>query len=226
MTPEMKTTVPWSLVKGGFKKTPRFNTLLQETATGRGNTAVSLMPFAGWDFEVDLNYVEGGEGVKFSVFQQFLGCFLAARGRGSLFYFTDPNDNGVSANGILLNVTPGAAAPFSTTGDGVSSQFQAARQIDQGIDIIQGIVNPDFAPKAHVNGVLANGVVYESGLFVFTTPPPSGAVLNWQGQFRYLCRFTEDTVQGLARISANVDRNGFKRWLWSASSISFKSEFV
>lgn len=224
--PVMKTCVPWSLVKSGFHKGPSFKSLIQATAANRGNGGLSMQPYASWTFEVDLNYVQGGEAIQFSVLQQFLGCYLASCGRGNLFIFTDPNDNSVDDTGLstpqscMLNVTPGAGTPMGVVGDGSSNQFQLARQIDQGTDILQQVCNVTI----YVNGTPAADTTYSlstSGVVTFTSAPPSAAALTWSGNFQYLCRFSDDTLKDLARVSKNS--TGF---LWSCGSIAFESEFV
>lgn len=214
--PVMATTVPWSLVKGGFKKTPHFNTQTQKPAAGRGRSSISMMPFPTWDFSVDLNSVLGGESIAGSVLQSFLGCFIACCGGGGFFLFTDPNDNTVSqVEGVLLNVTPGAAAPMGMLGDGVSTQYQLARTIDQGADILQ-----NAAAEVYVNGVLAPGTLSATGVFTFTTAPAAGTMLSWDGSFQYLCQFTDDTIKDLGRFNKNASG-----WLWSAS-VDFESVFI
>lgn len=219
----MNTCVPWSLVKGGFHKSPNYKTLLQKTVTGRGDGAIALKPYATWVFQVDLNAVLGGESVQASVLQWFLGCYMATCGGAGLFLFTDPNDNAVQVNpgdisdqSLLLNVTPGAASPMGTAGDGVSTVFQCARAVDQGVDILQQVSNVTI----FVNGAAAAATVTSTGVVTFSSAPASGAVLTWQGSFQYLCRFTDDTIKDLARISKNSQ--GF---LWSCS-VEFESVFV
>jgi hypothetical protein len=217
MYPTMSTEVPWSLVKSGFKKSPHFNTQTQKPAAGRGRTSISFMPYATWDFELDINYVLGGEAVQWSVLQRFLGCYMACCGAGGFFWFTDPNDNAIEDQSTMLNVTPGANAPMGQKGDGASTQFQLARLIDQGVDVIQNAVNPVL----FVNGSAVTGTVGPTGVVVFDSAPPVNAVLTWQGSFLYLCQFNEDTLKDLARVSKNS--GGF---LWSCSSIAFESVFV
>ena len=222
--PVMNVAVPWSLCKSGFHKTPSFDTTLEPTAAGRGSGSLTLKPYATWAFELDLNLVAGGETVKYSVLQQFLGCFMACCGRAGLFLFTDPNDNTVDNGGeasndqsLMLNVTPGAATPMGTVGDGVSTQFQLARSVDQGIDILQNV----SGVVAFVNGVPASVSINSTGVVTFTTVPPINAVLTWQGSFQYLCRFSDDNLKDLARVNKNS--GGF---LWSCGSVAFESEFV
>lgn len=215
--PVMKTSVPWSLVKSGFHKTPSFEdaSLIHKAATGH-RTSLSLKPYATWNFQLDLNMVLGGEAVQGSILQMFLGTFLATCGGAGFFLFTDPNDNAVSTQSCLLNTTPGATAPMGQTGDGTSKQFQLARAIDQGIDIIQQAVGV----TVYVNGASAQCTIAK-GVVTFTNAPPSGAVLTWTGTFQYLCQFTDDSLKDLARVSKNA--NG---WLWSCGSVAFEGVFV
>lgn len=220
--PAMSTSVPWSLVKGGFHKTPHFESLTQKTAAGRGRSTLALQPYPTWDFEVDLNLVLGGEAVAGSVLQSFLGCYIATCGAGGFFLFTDPNDNAVAlAAGTALNVTPGAASPMGQTGDGASTQFQLARTIGQGVDILQNV----SLTTLKVNGVTktlgADFSISSTGVVTFTSAPAAAATITWAGTFQYLCQFTDDTLKDLARVNKNTA--GF---LWSCSSIDFESVFV
>lgn len=219
----MNTAVPWSLVKSGFHKTPHFNSMVQTTAAGRGRSSLSLQPYATWDFDLDLNLVLGGESVQYSVLSQFLGCFMASCGRGGFFLFTDPNDNSVDDTGLstpqscMLNVTPGTTNPMAMTGDGTSTQFQLARWIDQGVDILQQVSNV----IVYVNGTSTTATVNATGVVTFSTAPANLAVLTWSGSFQYLCQFTDDTLKDLARVSKNSSG-----WLWSCGSVAFESVFV
>ncbi len=222
--PLMRTSVPWSLVKSGFHKTPTFEggTLAYKAPTGH-RSALSLKPYATWAFKLDLNMVQGGEAVEGSVLQSFLGCFLATCGGAGFFLFTDPNDNAVNDTGLstpqscLLNVTPGAANPMGQLGDGVSTQFQLARMVDQGVDILQQVSNVEV----YVNGAVATCTIGSTGVVTFSSAPPANAVLTWGGNFQYLCQFTDDTMKDLARVSKNSGG-----WLWSCGSVDFESVFV
>jgi hypothetical protein len=215
--PVMSTRVPWSIVKSGFKKTPHFNTLTQKTAAGR-RSSIGLMPFPTWDFELDLAYVSGGEAIAGSVLQDFVGCYLACGAGASFFLFTDPADNTVGQDaGILLNVSPSAAFPMGQTGDGVSTQFQLARTIGQGADILQNLTGAEV----YVNGAPAAGTLGATGVFTFNSAPASGAMLSWDGAFQYLCQFTDDTLKDLARVAKNPSGP-----LWSCSSIAFEGVFA
>jgi hypothetical protein len=221
--PEMSPLTPWSLVKGGFRKTPCFNSLVQETAAGPGTSSIALMAYPTWDFEVDLSLVGGGESVQYSVFQAFLGTFIATCGGGAFFLFTDPNDSSVDDTGLttpqsaMLNVTEGAATPMGQTGDGTSTQFQLARLIGAGVDVLQNVCNV----VVFVDGAAVSFTIDDTGIVTFASAPANNAKLTWSGAFKYLCQFTDDTLKDLTRESKNS-----AGWLWSCSSIAFKGRFV
>lgn len=217
--PVMSTSIPWSLVKSGFHKSPSFAdaSLTHKAPTGH-RSSLSLKPYATWNFEVDLNRVLGGESIQGSILQSFLGCYLATNGGAGFFLFTDPNDNAVTTvEGCMLNVTPGAATPMGETGDGISTKFQLARSIGQGTDIIQQASNV----LVYVDGVEAAATIGDSGIVTFASAPAIGKALTWSGSFRYLCQFADDTLKDLSRMDKNASG-----WLWSCGSIAFESLFI
>jgi uncharacterized protein (TIGR02217 family) len=213
-------TLPLSMAKG-LKKSPSFNTVFQKVAAGRGNASVSLMPYACWQFEFDMDSIQGNEAEASSTVTAFLGTMMACQGRNQLFLFTDPADNSVAyGNSGMLNVTTGAAAPMGTTGDGTSTQFQLARSIG-GVawDVIQNL-NGSITVK--VNGsVVVPASVSSTGVVTFSSAPANNATLQWTGSFYFLCRFDEDTVDSTRTYSINSGTD-----LWDIASIKYTSEFV
>jgi uncharacterized protein (TIGR02217 family) len=217
--PVMSTSIPWSLVKNGFHKTPSFEggTLNAKAATGH-RSALSMKPYATWNFDIDINLVLGGEAIQGSVLQMFLGCFLATCGGAGFFLFTDPNDNTVAvAQGCMLNVTAGAATPMGQKGDGTSTVFQLARTIGQGIDLLQQV----SGVTVYVNGTATAVTISATGVVTFSVAPAANAVITWAGSFRYLCQFAEDTLKDLSRVAKNSSG-----WLWSCGAVDFESVFV
>jgi uncharacterized protein (TIGR02217 family) len=210
--------LPISMAKG-LHKTPHFNTMFQKTVVNV-NASASLQPYATWDFEFDMDAIQGNEASVSSVLAQFFGLLMACQGRNGLFLFTDPQDNTVSlANSGMLNVTPAANAPMGIKGDGSSTQFQLARSIS-GLawDIIQ---NVNGAIIVQVNGVSTSGYTISStGVVTFTTPPALNATLTWSGNYYYACRFSADTVDAARTYTCNSGTD-----LWNVTSIRFSSEF-
>ena len=218
-------SLPISMAKG-LKKIPNYNTVLQKNAAGRGNSSISLMPYPTWDFEFDLDRIQGNESSAASTLAAFLGTFMACNGQANLFLFTDPQDNRVSyTNSGMLDVTPGSATPMSSQGNGVSTQFQLARSIG-GLawDIIQ---NLNGSITVQVNGsTVIPASISSKGVVTFTTAPGTAspytpATLTWSGAFYYACRFAEDTVDMTRVFTVNSGTD-----IWDVDSIRFQSEFV
>jgi len=213
----------------GLKKSPVFNTAAQKVAAQRGNSAVSLTPYATWDFEFDVDRITGNEAAAASVVAQFMGTFMACNGTAQLFLFTDAQDNAVVyANSGMLDVTPASATPMGTTGNGVSTQFQLARSIG-GVawDIVQ---NTNGSPVIKVNGVTKTAgtdyTISSTGVVTFAVAPGSISplvtpTLTWQGSFYFLCRFSEDTLDATRVFTINSGTDQ-----WDISSVKFSSEFV
>lgn len=220
--PIMPSNMPW-IRSAGFHKTPHFNTVSMVPAAGRGIVTASLKPYATWDFEVSLSLVVGSEADSASILNGFLGVFLQCQGATGFFLFTDPNDNVISnANGCMLNVTPGAPTPMGVLGDGVSVSFQLARNIGGGFDIIQ---NVNGTPTLYINGVLTSAYsVSSTGVITFESAPAVNATLTWGGEFYFLCQFSKDTLEDLARMyqyGTNVVDA-----LWNCGDIRFSSVFI
>jgi hypothetical protein len=204
----------------GLKKTPHYNTVVQRAAAGRGTSSTSLMPYPTYDFEFDLDSIQGNEAAAASVLASFQGTFMASGGQGGWFLFTDPQDDTVAyGTSCMLNVTAGAANPMGQTGDGSSTQFQLGRLVGGiGIDVIQNL-NGSAAVK--VNGTLTSVSVASTGVVTFSSAPADGSTLQWAGNFYHLCRFAEDSYNGTRTFTTNSGTD-----MWDVSNVKFSSEFI
>jgi hypothetical protein len=218
--PILSSSVKWKLES--YKKTPVFNTVLQKNAAGRGVAATSLKPYPTWEFNVELpaNVSQYNLLSSSSVISQFLGCFGEAQGQGGLFLYSDYTDSSVTTGmSGMLNVTPGAATPMGTVGDGTSTQFQLVRSLG-GLtwDVIQ---NLNGGANCYVNSSLASCSISSTGVVTFTSAPANNATLTWSGDFYFLCRFGADSFKDLSMVGYNASGA-----LWQCTGISFSSEFV
>ena len=206
------TGFPLSLAKG-IKKTPKFNTVVQKVAAGRGNASISLTPLPTWEFEVSMDSIQGNEATYTSVVSEFLGIFLACGGQNGLFLFTDPQDNTVPyISSRMFDVSYGSTTPMSLTGNDTSTQFQLARNIGGVSGALGGIL---------VNGIAVAASLSSTGIVTFATAPASGSTLTWTGNFYYLCRFDADTVDATRTFTTNSGID-----VWDFASIKFTSELV
>ncbi len=186
----------------GIKKTPRFNTLLQETAALQGSVAVSLANYPVWDFKCDLPYISGRIDDPTSPIAALLGFIFKTKGKAGTFLFRDPRDNTVTSFQFA-------------TGDGSSKVFQLTRPIGNSgaVDIVQ---NLDGSPSIYLNSTLqTSGYTIDSnGIVTFTTAPGNGVAIKWTGNFLFLCRMTEDTL---------ADLKLFFEGKWSVATFDFVS---
>ena len=212
---------PLSMAKG-LKKSPIFNSVVQRPVAGKGVASASLMPYPCWSFETDFDRITGNEAAASSTIASFMGIHIATNGRSFPFLFTDPQDSTVT-NTVsgMLNVTPGAAVPMGTVGDGVSTQFQLARIIgSMGVpnDIIQ---NVNGSISVYINGSLtALYSLGSTGIVTFNTAPALNATLTWAGSFYFYCRFLEDTLDCTRIYTQNSGTDQ-----WDVDSIKFETEF-
>jgi uncharacterized protein (TIGR02217 family) len=165
-------------MSSGLKKSPSFNTIRQKGPAGV-SSGLALKPYPTWDFEFSLDSVVGHESTAETVVAQFLGTYMATAGGANLFLFTDPQDHSA------------ANAQFGT-GDGVTTAFQLSRNIFGAVDIIQNLFG---TPNIFVGGVLTVPTsISNTGVVTLAAAPANNVALTWSGDFYYLCRFSEDTI--------------------------------
>jgi uncharacterized protein (TIGR02217 family) len=196
-------TPPFRTNFGFPTKTPNFKTIVQQTASLRGEIRVSLTPYPIWTWDFPVNWMKGSEQDQNSVYQYLLGFFMSMGGQLSDFLYEDPYDNQISAS----------APAYFGTGDGKTTIFQLVRPIGMGSDIVQ---NLNGMPTIYVNGSQNTSFVMDTtGVVTFNNGfvPPSGSVLAWSGNFYYRVRFDEDSQ----------DYKQFMDKLWSMDSLKLRS---
>jgi hypothetical protein len=167
----------WSM-----KKFPNSKFIAQETASMQSNVYISLMETPCWDFKMSLPYLEGRMDDPNSDVSALLGLFINARGGAGNFTYFDNDDHQVT------NYTFG-------TGDGTSQVFQLTRPFQSGFEWVQNVVG---TPTIFINGTPTTLYTIDGkGVVTFNTAPASAAVLAWSGNFQYLLRFKNDSLQDL-----------------------------
>lgn len=132
-----------------------------------------------------------------------VGFYNQMGGRFDSFLYTDPVFNTVIdevfavADGTSTNYQIIATLKASPTGAGAP-------------DIIQ---NFNGAPVIKDNGSTVSPTLGPTGIVTFGTPPTSGHILTWSGQFYQRCHFLNDTLQ-VKQI--------LYRW-WSCDELAFQS---
>lgn len=166
-------------LKWSSKKTPGFSTKMQKSIGGKELRA-AFYSYPEWSFELSYELLRDGQG--FTELKDLVGFFLARQGSFDSFYYREPSDNSVT-NQVF------------GVGDGVKSSFQLVRTYG-------GYVEPIFAlngsPSIYDNGSLVSPSLYTitNGVVTLTSGAyASGRTLTWTGQFYYVVRFKQDTLQ-------------------------------
>lgn len=183
-------------------KTPNFKTLVQTSASGRGEIRVSLQPYPIWTWDFPVNWARGSEQNQNSVYQYLLGFFLAMGGQFSDFLYQDPYDNQISDS----------SPAYFGTADGKTVNFQLIRPIGIGSDIVQ---NLNGSPTLYLNGVKTTDYEMDSaGVVSFkSSAPADGVILTWSGSYYYRVRFDSDSQE----FEQMMDE------LWNCKSLKLRS---
>lgn len=165
------------------KKTPTFQTLSHVSVSGVG-TAQSPQPYASYAYELPFEFLRS-DTVNLEL-QQLQSFYQACRGMALPFHFLDPDDNSVTLQGLGV-------------GDGATTAFALVRTMVGVVDPMQD-VDPGSI-TVFVNGTSAAftnlttsqyGTVYGVNI---TTPPASGAAITATFTYKFLCAFSQDTLE-------------------------------
>jgi hypothetical protein len=127
-------------------------------------------------------------------------------GNQTPFYYQDPDDNAVTAQGF-------------GTGTGAQTVFQLYRTVGSGTiyNYLEPVLVLRNNPSIYVNGTLqtltTNYTIGNNGVITFVTAPASGAVLTWTGGYLFLCAFDDDN------LDPRQDDNAY----WSVGKLNFHS---
>jgi hypothetical protein len=214
--------LPISMAKG-IKKTMHFNSVVVKTAGQRGNAGVSLSPYPTYNFEFDMDAVQGNEAAATTATEVFKGVFAQTAGAAGLFLFTDPQDSAVSyTNSAMLDVTPGSTTPMAAVGNGVSTVFQLGRLIGGvAYDILQNVSITGLKVGATAKFSPGDYTVSSTGVVTFASAPGNNVTLTWVGTFQFLCRFAADEYDATRIYSTNSGTD-----LWDFAGIKFSSELI
>jgi uncharacterized protein DUF2460 len=90
-----------------IKQTPIFNTIIQSSASGRGQLRIPLYEFPLWDFVLDVSYLQGDNQGTNTQWQELINFYMAVQGAASSWLFLHPYDNNVGTFTINGSVTSG-----------------------------------------------------------------------------------------------------------------------
>jgi uncharacterized protein (TIGR02217 family) len=181
-------------------KRPVFSSTVARAASGR---EVRLQSYAAPRWEWTVGYEAIRRTSTLLELQKIYGFFGSRFGKTLPFYYQDPDDNAVTAQGF-------------GTGDGTTTIFQLYRTVGQGTiySFLEPVLVVQGTPTILVNGVSTSAYTLSSnGVITFTTAPAAAAALTWTGSYLYLCRFDTDSL----------DVSQFTAYHWEHKGLTFVS---
>lgn len=166
-----------------IKKTPHFNTIVQESISG---VKKFLQCYSYPYYEITLSFAYlSDEDDRLDDIHQLMSFYNKLGGAGQDFLFADPlfENNKVTKLGFGV-------------GDGSHSSFRLTRQYGDYTEPVFGIAEK---PTIYINDVEAkSGQDYtwdKTGLITFNVPPTADQVLKWSGRWFYRCHFQNDDAE-------------------------------
>lgn len=134
-----------------------------------------------WAYEIPISVLRTSTALP--EWQQLASFFNNLYGSNGLFQYSDPLDYIV------------AAQPFGET-DGVTQAYQLVRTGPPGGGTFsEPVYAPSTITSLTVGGSTLAYTVGDTGIVSFSTVPATGQQLLWSGQFNWVCRFNDDSLQ-------------------------------
>jgi uncharacterized protein (TIGR02217 family) len=181
------------------QKNPLWSTKTDMSVSGVQRSR-ALWSYPLWKFKVSHEVLR--DAAANLELQRLVTFFNAHFGSTQAFFYLDRNDNAVTS-----------AMQFGT-GDGTTTTFQVTRTTTiGGLSFTEPVRGFNGMPTFYVNGTATTATAGALGKVTFAAPPAAAAVLSWTGNFFYLCRFTQDTL----------DLRQMMTGLWSGGGVEFQS---
>lgn len=98
-----------------IKTTPKFNTIIQPSASGRGWVRIPTMQFPLWEFVLDISFLSGDAQGTYdgsvvaggTQWQKLVNFYMAVQGSASDWLFLHPYDNSVGTFTVAGSLTSG-----------------------------------------------------------------------------------------------------------------------
>lgn len=183
-----------------FAKRSKYSTIVQTPQSMRRPAVATLQKGVIYELELSFNGL-CNQGTTFSDDAAYIQEFYEAN-RGGYGWFTfDPSQYNLSKMSVTQDSTK-LSNGFFGTGDGVTTAFPLWRStsaLGSGlVTLCEMIQNVTLLAGVYQGGTLVASSGYTLSSFpavvTFTAAPPNGVALTWSGNYSYLCRFSEDTL--------------------------------
>lgn len=108
-----------------IKQSPRYNTIIQTAASGRGEIRIPTMQFPLWDFSFPIQYLRGDMWGTGTAWQNFVNFLMGVQGQAADWLFLHPYDSYVGS----YTVTGALTGAFVTRERVVQNSTGASAQL-------------------------------------------------------------------------------------------------
>jgi hypothetical protein len=192
----LPTCVAWNFVKRS-----QFSTIVQRPQTMRRPASATMQQSVIYELEMTFEFLKN-KGLSYDDDMAYVQCFYEAC-RGAFGWFTfDPSQYKLDVMSVVQDTTK-LRNGFFAIGDGVTTTFPLWRSTSAlgggNVTLCELIQNVTLLGGIYMNGSLVPPTGYTLSNFpaqvAFTAPPPPGVSLVWGGNYSYLCKFAEDTLE-------------------------------
>lgn len=186
-------------------RTPTWATDKEQTISGkRARYALRNVPI--WQWELPFSFLRTS--TQYAEWQSLVSFFNGLYGAQGLFEFRDDEDYA-------------AVDQSFGQGDGVSTAFQLTRTGPTAAGTFtENVYAPSTVTSVSVAGTTLTSTQYSlstGGIVNFSSgAPANGDALVWSGEFNWLCRMTDDSLE-LSRFTATI---------YDLKSLKFESEIL
>ncbi len=192
----LPTCVGWNYIQRS-----KFTTITQDAVTGTPPSSITEQQTVVYDLELNYEFFRN-PGLTYADDMAYVQGFYEAC-KGSFGWFTfDPSVLNLQSMSVVHDTTK-LRNGFFGVGDSVTTTFPLWRSTAvfgagqvQELELIQNV--------SLLGGIYKSGALIPSADYMltnfpaqvtFAAPPPLGAVLAWEGNYSYLCKFSEDTLE-------------------------------
>jgi hypothetical protein len=184
-----------------FVKRSQYSTTIQRPQTMRRPASATMQQSVIYELELTYEFLKN-KGLSYADDVAYLqGFYEACRGGFGWFTF-DPSQYNLDSMSVVQDTTK-LRNGFFAIGDGVTTTFPLWRSTavfgGGTVTLVELMQNITLLAGIYSNGTLVSPANYTLTNFpaqvTFNTAPAAGVSLAWAGNYSYLCRFAEDTLE-------------------------------
>ena len=182
-----------------IRQTPRFNSIIQVPASGRGPIQIPTMNFPLWDFDLDVSYITGDNQGSNTQWQQLINFYMSVQGAAGRWLFLHPWDNIIGSYTVAGTLASGSRFTTRETVIQTSTGATVQEITVSSTQLTIGPWNPAQTPdNSHTWVGQTSGAIFTpSGTPVLSTSQSIGTGDGTSAAFSMVRSFTTGGAQDL-----------------------------